>query len=96
MKLWQSRTLITIVVAAVLAGCGVQEADQSDVQQFFARHKIGSSPDYAVMKNRTDHLMTIHGYMDDRAVCLQLIESYNKDPSLSTLPGTYSCVPLNH
>ena len=48
------------------------------------------------MKNGTDHLITIHGYADDLSVCMQLIEPYNKDPSLSTLPGAYSCVPLNH
>lgn len=95
MKSWESATLI-IGLTAVIAGCGVQQSDQSDVQQFFSKHKIGSSPDYAVMKNGTDHLMTIHGYTDDLKVCMQLIEPYNKDPSLSTLPGTYSCVPLNH
>lgn len=82
-------------LTAVIAGCGDQHPDQSDVQQFFSKHKIGSSPDYAVMKNGTDHLMTIHGYTDDLSVCMQLIEPYNKDASLSTWPGTYSCVPLN-
>lgn len=96
MKSWRSRGLITVGLAVVLISCGVQDSDQGDVQRFFARHKIGSSPDYAVMKNGTDHLMTIHGYGDDLGVCMQLIEPYNKDPSLSALPGSYSCVPLNH
>ncbi|MGH9340478.1 MAG: hypothetical protein ACRD1R_13030 [Acidobacteriota bacterium] len=96
MKPWQGRVLATIVLAATVGGCGVQKADQADVQRFFSTHKVGSSPDYAVMKNGTDHLTTIHGYMDDLATCMQLIEPYNKDSSLSTLPGTYSCVPLNH
>ncbi len=83
-----------IVGAAV--GCGAGQSDQDDVRRFFAKHKIGSSADYAVMKNGNDHLMTIHGYGDDLATCMGLIEPYNKDPSLSTLPGTYTCVPLNH
>lgn len=96
MKPWQRTGLIIIGLTAAIAACGVQDSDQDDVQRFFAGHKIGTSPDYAVMKNGTDHLMTIHGYADDLSVCMQLIEPYNKDPSLSTLPGTYSCVPLNH
>lgn len=96
MKPWQRKVLTLIMVAATLTGCGVQKADQTDVQRFFSTHKVGSSPDYAVMKNGTDHLLTIYGYVDDLATCMQFIEPYNKDPSLSVVPGIYSCVPLNH
>ena len=46
------------------------------------------------MKNGTDHLMTIYGYAYDLAICMQLIEPYNRGPSLSVIPGVYSCVPL--
>jgi hypothetical protein len=47
------------------------------------------------MKNGTDYLITVHGYPDDLAICMDLIKPYNEDPSLSVLPGEYSCVPLN-
>lgn len=95
MKTLPSETVMLVVVSTLLCGCGVREVDQRDVQRYFSTHRVGSSPDYAIMKNGTDHLITIHGYSDDRAVCLQIIEPYNKDSSLSVFPGTYSCVPLN-
>lgn len=93
-----SMLICALVFSVTLGGCEqkAQDSDQNDVKAFFAKHKVGSSPDYAVMKNGTDHLMTIHGYADDLATCMQLIEPYNRDSSLSVIPGAYSCVPLNH
>lgn len=89
--------IFVYLVIVSLVGCqsGQKEVGQGAVEEFFAKNRVGSSPDYAVMKNGTDHLMKIHGFIDDREVCLQLIEPYNRDPSLSVLPGTYRCVPLN-
>jgi len=80
-----------------LTGCEFKQkaVGQEAVKEFFAKNRVGSSPDYAVMKNGNDHLLTIHGYGDDLAVCLQLIEPYNRDPSLSVVPGLFTCVPLN-
>ena len=85
-----------LAVSASLTGCAKHEATQEDVKGFFATHKIGSSPDYALMKNGTDYLTTIHGFGDDLSVCMELIKPYNENPSLSTIAGTYSCAPLNH
>ncbi len=98
MRSEQDKCRIAIISAVFicLVGCASKDTDQDDVQRFFAKHKSGGSPDYAVIKNGTDHLITIHGYADDLSVCMELIKPYNKDPSLSTLPGSYSCVPLNH
>lgn len=92
-----SLLIFSLVFSVALAGCEwkAQDSNQNDVKAFFAKHKVGSSPDYAVMKNGTDHLLTIHGYTDDLAVCMQIIEPYNRDASLSVIPGVYSCVPLN-
>ena len=73
-------------------------ADQKDVQKFFSKNKIGDSPDYAFVKNGIagqDHLITIHGYADDKSVCEELAKKYNGAPSLSTLPGKYQCIKLN-
>jgi hypothetical protein len=91
------RTIIVLLFAFLpLSACDQQkEVDQEAVRKFFAKNRVGPSPDYAIMKNGTDHLATIHGYMNDRETCLQLIEPYNKNPSLSLLPGTYTCVALN-
>lgn len=73
--------------------------DSKDVQNFFSKNKIGDSPDYAFVKygisGGPDHLLTIHGYADDRKVCEMLAEEYNGDSSLSVLPGKYGCIQLN-
>ena len=89
--------IIALLVFLLLVGCesGQKVVGQEAVKEFFAKNRVGSSPDYAVMKNGTDHLLTIHGYTNDLDVCLRLIEPYNRDPSLSTIPGSYTCVPLN-
>lgn len=73
-------------------------ADQEDVQMFFSKKKIGNSPDYAFVKNGItglDYLLTIHGYENDKTVCEALAKEHNSNPSLSTIPGTYLCIPLN-
>lgn len=73
-------------------------ADEKDVQKFFKNNKIGESPDYAFVKNGlagAEHLITIHGYANDKSVCEALAREYNGDSSLSTLPGKYQCIQLN-
>lgn len=91
-------TLLGVVFLGIitsLASFGKHEATQEDVREFFATHKIGRSPDFAVVKNGTDYLAVIYGMNDDLSTCMDLIKPYNEDPSISTLPGSYSCVPLN-
>lgn len=90
-------TIILFAFGLLLIGCesGSKEVGQEAVKDFFSKNRVGSSPDYAVMKNGTDHLLTIHGYANDRDVCMKLIEPYNKNQSLSSIPGSYTCVPLN-
>lgn len=89
--------IVMFLVFVSFSGCdsGQKVVDQETVKKFFAKNRVGSSPDYAVMKNGTDHLLTIHGYADDLDVCLRLIEPYNRDQSLSVVQGKYTCVPLN-
>lgn len=93
----QIAVLIMLIMFVSLPGCESKQkvVGQEAVKDFFAKNRIGSSPDYAVMKNGTDHLLTIHGYGDDLDVCLRLIEPYNRDSSLSIIPGSFTCVPLN-
>lgn len=43
----------------------------------------------------TAYLGTIHGYPNNLSVCEELIEPYNTDPTLTTIPGsTYYCETL--
>jgi hypothetical protein len=90
-------TIILFTIGIMLVGCesGTKTVEQDAVKEFFFKNRVGSSPDYAVMKNGTDHLLTVHGFVNDLDVCMKLIEPYNNNPSLSTLPGSYTCVPLN-
>lgn len=90
------KIILILLSALTLNGCSNKPADQEDLKQFFSNHKIGSSPDYAIVKNGNDYLATIHGYMDDLTVCLDLIKPLNENPDTSVVPGMYTCVPLNH
>lgn len=93
----RTTVIVALLMSLSLAGCesGQKQVTQEAVKEFFAKNRVGSSSDYAVMKNGTDHLLTVHGYTDDLDVCLRLIEPYNRDQSLSVIPGSYTCVPLN-
>lgn len=90
--------ILPIIVFLFFAGCdvGQKEITQEDVKDYFSDNRVGSFSDYAVIKNGTDHLITVHGYADDLSVCLSLIEPYNRDASLSVFAGQYTCVPLNN
>jgi len=62
-------------------------------RKFFSDNKIGKSPDYGIFKGfgEDDHVVTVHGFMDDLEVCMKLAEKLNEEE-----PGAYRCVPLNH
>jgi hypothetical protein len=88
-------------MAALLGGCG----DRSNLDAprvFFAKQKIGSSPDYAVIKwnNPDDHVVTVHGFMDDLRSCLTIADALNKDACSETggkgCLNPFSCQPLNN
>jgi len=63
-------TSFALICASVLGlpACTKKTASQDDVRRFFADHQIGSSADYAIVRNGDDYLLTIHGYIDDREV----------------------------
>lgn len=94
----KKKAILLGVVAILTSPNYLYAADESDVKAFFAKNKVGRSPDYGVIKNGMagpELLMTVHGYADDKSACEGLIKQYNDDPSLSQMPGTYQCVPLN-
>jgi len=92
------QTLILIVSIFIIFSSTAYSATQDDVKKFFSKNKVGKSVDYAFVKNGIagpDHLLTIHGYADDKAVCELLAKEYNGNKSVSVVPGTYQCIPLN-
>ena len=72
-----------------------KKISQEQLKEYFSKHRVGSSPDYAVVKNGDDYLFTIHSYRDDKATCEEVIKPYNDDPKLSIVKGSYECVRLN-
>ena len=92
---------ISLTILAFLCGVLVaclpnkKNISQKDLIEFFATHRVGNSSNYGVIKNGEDYLITVHGYLDNKAVCEELIKPYNSDKTLSVLPGTYQCQKLN-
>ena len=93
--------LFTVILPLALSGCSdgynSQEKNitQDQLKEYFSKHRVGSSPDYAVVKNGNDYLLTVHSYSDDKATCEEIIKPYNEDPNLSVVKGSYECVRLN-
>jgi hypothetical protein len=91
------------VGAALLIGCDQitvatgNSVSSSEVEEFFRKHKVDGNHAVA-MKNRSlgvvAYLGTIHGYPNNFSVCEEVLAPYNKDPSLSAMPGTYFCEEL--
>jgi hypothetical protein len=69
----------------------------SDIEALFRKHKVDGHPAVA-LKKRTPgsvaYLATIHGFLNNLSVCEEIIRPYNKDASLSVIPGEYFCEEL--
>ena len=94
----RSRLALLILLAVCLVGC---EKDNLDApREFFSNHKIGSSSDYGVMKFGNDHVITVHGFADDRGTCQEIVTVMNlnacKETDGKSCLNPYSCAPLNH
>jgi hypothetical protein len=79
------RSLALLTVVAVLqTGCSKEPVE------YFAGNKVGESADFGLFKNGY-HVVTVHGYVDDLAVCLILKDTMEKDGPRAI----YECRPLN-
>lgn len=83
------------IIPLIPSYAGQKQISHEELIEFFKDHRVGSSPDYAFVKNGNDYLALFIGYADDYETCLMAAQEYNGDKSLSVLPGTYQCVPLN-
>ncbi|QLQ28682.1 hypothetical protein H4W19_07470 [Pseudoxanthomonas mexicana] len=97
------RTLTTLAVSAVLlASCSAdRESSSTAPRKYFAANKSGASPDYGIIKfgNSDDHVITVHGFMDDAASCKEVVEALNTNACNETAGqqclNPYSCIALN-
>ena len=92
-----------LIGATLLMGCDqvtVTTGDtiaSSDVEDLFRKHKVNGYPAVALKKRTLGsvaYLATIHGFPNNHSVCEELIAPYNKDASLSVIPGEYFCEEL--
>ena len=97
------RTLAMLVVSAVLlASCSMErESTLTAPRKYFAANKYGASLDYGVIKfgNPDDHVITVHGFMDDAASCEEVVAALNTNACKETdgqqCLNPYSCIALN-
>ncbi|WP_296280512.1 hypothetical protein [Pseudoxanthomonas sp.] len=97
------RTLVIFVVSAVLlASCSMdRESTLAAPGKYFASNKSGASADYGIIKfgNPDDHVITVHGFMDDAASCKEVVEALNanacKETNGQQCMNPYSCIALN-
>lgn len=93
-----SRFILLVSFIISLVGCEKDNLDAS--REFFNNHKIGTSPDYGVMKFGNDHVITVHGFMDDLVTGQEVVTAMNfnacKETDGADCLNPYSCAPLNH
>jgi hypothetical protein len=86
-------TFITLLMACDQGS----DLSDADVEDFFQKHTVEGNHAVALKKRSlggVSYLAAIHGYPTNRSVCEEIIEPYNKDASLSTIPGEYFCEEL--
>ncbi len=93
---------ILLIGIILFFGCA-QDSNLDAPRKFFNKNKIGTSPDYAVIKNGIipdDHVMTVHGFADDLDACLKVVKAFNEDACKETggynCSDIFTCTPLNH
>ena len=85
----------------LLVGCE-SKSNLDAPRNFFNENKIGSSADYAIVKwgDPEDHVVTVHGFMDDLKSCMLISDALNDDACKGTggdgCSQPFSCQPLNH
>ncbi len=94
----RSNELILILVLLAAAGC--QQQDLDGPRNYFDANKSGGSADYGIMKNGDDHVVTVHGFMDDLEMCQQIVSAMNatacEETGGTSCLNPFSCQPLNH
>lgn len=84
----KSRIVFIVTLSiTTLMGCS------KSPKEHFESNQAGFSPDYGVYYNGNldDHVVTVHGFLDDRSVCLDIAEMLEKQNNVKS----YSCIKLN-
>lgn len=100
-KILKSTILCSVILGATISNAHSKNLTEKQLESFF-RGKTISGNYAAAIKIRftlplpgVAYIGTIHGYPNNLSVCEQLIEPYNVDKSLTTIPGSvYFCEEL--
>lgn len=93
--------LVMFTVMQLVVGCE-SKSNLGTPREFFEKNKIASSADYAIIKwgDSSDHVVTVHGFMDDQKSCILISDALNKDACNETAGSNcqnpFSCQALNH
>ena len=89
------------VFALLLVECDANnsaENREQKITRFFKELKVGSGPDYAVVKldenGQRSRAIVVFGYMSNDDVCEQIVKVFNRSRD-DVVPGTYYCEALN-
>ena len=95
--------LLLIMFAIILSMIGCEsKSNIGSPREFFEKNKIGTSADYGIIKwgDSNDHVVTVHGFMDDLKSCALIADALNKDACSETdgsnCHNPFSCQALNH
>ena len=91
--------LCIVFITTCLVSCDKLSTTKrdSEVTRFFQSGKCGSSPDYAielqstVEPSRWDHVITVHGFVNDGKICQKLVDYLNQSSN-----DAYRAIKLNN
>ena len=83
------------LVLCILCTCSIfaHAANEADLREFFAKNRIGNSPDYGIVIDSVggpELVITVHGMADDKAACEDIVRRY-----FGGNARFYQCIPLN-
>lgn len=89
---WQ---ILAIMLVSIVPCIGAHSADfqipDGDVaRKLFENTTVSLTPVYGVMKNQSDHVATVQGFVDNAQICMELIEVLNKPG-----PSAFTCQKLH-
>ena len=91
-----TKIMFALLLATAVAGCAQSQADLDAPAKFFAKHQVGSSPDYGIFKfDVNDHVITVHGFSDDLHTCIQVAHALNDAACKEITEGSACLNPYN-
>lgn len=86
----QATVLASVVACIGACSLDFKTPDINLPRKFFENTTVSLTPVYGIMKNGRDHVATVHGFVDNDQVCMELIEVLNKPG-----PSAFTCQKLH-